>query len=128
VAFDSDEELTRALRLGYLKVDRRDDDLVDAYLASCLEQGRPSVLLQAERSRSWSISFRFPPFQRRITEEGVLDLRRRIRPARSGSSRRCLICGNGGELTGLSPHEAEVIAFRIADAANDRERTRDHAP
>lgn len=123
------DKLSEALKLGYLKVCRQDDVLVDAYLTRCLERRLPSVLLYPDRGRSWVISYRLPPLRRWITDEGISIIRRHVGAAeQSGEAHRRIICGNGGELTGLFQDKAEAIAFRIADVANDRDLTKPHAP
>lgn len=117
--------------MGYLKAAHAFDPAVDAYLAWCLRHSRPAVVLSPDPRLPHlaAIEYRFPSPDISLTDDAAEAIRRWSMSLRAPRLRRPpLITPVGGEITGLIPAGAEELAFRIADATLDDDRTRARPP
>src|SRR5262249_43829643 len=132
------DPLARAQWLGYLKVNRLSDPLVNAYLAWCHAHNKAAVVLYPEprcrRVRASSrrtistsipapallpITYQLPSWCYTLSDDATERIRQLTQQSLALSTAQPIVTPAGGEITGLAADRAEELAFRIADVAHD---------
>jgi hypothetical protein len=115
--------LAKALWLGYLKVTRIDDPLINAYVAWCHAAAKTAVLLYPCQQHFSAITYQIPLGSSDLTEQATTSIRERARSIQTHKRNHVLIVTpSGGEITGLRPDKAEELAFWIGDAVRNSEQ------